>query len=412
MALVSKWLAAFFTQLIFRYTATQRNVIFGLSSAHAAATIAVILIGYNLGVVDENVLNGTIILILITCLTGSFVTANAGKRLAVTEANALPEVTNLQEKIMIPVTDPEKNEQLMDFAVMLKNHREKHPVYLLNVVQDDDEVKEKVLLTNRNMEKAIKHAAQTETGVQLLTRVDLNMSSGISRAVKEMLISDVIISWDEKNTGTTDFLFNSLFGSATENLLDSVWETVYVCRLKNPVNTNKRIVVIITKNAEFEIGFTYSVKRIASLARQSGAAIIVHSAPQTQTAFEKEIKSIKSLPEIRYRPFHGDPDTAELSKNISSDDMIIIVSARKGTISYNSYIENAAGRMIRQFAENNFILLYPEQAQIDYLENGMQTQDLKLSPIQEQIDNLNKLGKAVKKIFRGSGTKPVEPDDK
>ncbi len=78
MALVSKWLAAFFTQLIFRYTPTQRNVIFGLSSAHAAATIAVILIGYNLGVVDENVLNGTIILILITCLTGSFVTANAG----------------------------------------------------------------------------------------------------------------------------------------------------------------------------------------------------------------------------------------------------------------------------------------------------------------------------------------------
>ncbi|MES1217442.1 MAG: cation:proton antiporter, partial [Bacteroidota bacterium] len=64
MALVGKWLAALFTQIIFRYTVVQRNVIFGLSSAHAAATIAVILIGYKLGVVDENVLNGTIILIL------------------------------------------------------------------------------------------------------------------------------------------------------------------------------------------------------------------------------------------------------------------------------------------------------------------------------------------------------------
>ncbi|MEJ0101036.1 MAG: hypothetical protein WDO19_00135 [Bacteroidota bacterium] len=128
-----------------------------------------------------------------------------GKRLAVTEANALPEITNLQEKIMIPVTDPEQNEKLLDFAGMLNNHREKDPVYLLNVVQDDDGVKEKVLLTNRNMEKAIKHAAETETRVQLLTRVDLNMSSGISRAVKEMLISDVIISWDEKNTGQLAF---------------------------------------------------------------------------------------------------------------------------------------------------------------------------------------------------------------
>ena len=81
--------------------------------------------------------------------------------------------------------------------------------------------------------------------------------------------------------------------------------------------------------------------------------------------------------------------------------MIIMVSARKGTISYNSYIENAADRIMRQFPENNFILLYPEQTQVDIMQIGMQTQDLKLSPIQEQIDNLNKLGKAVKKIFRG-----------
>ena len=88
-----------------------------------------------------------------------------------------------------------------------RNAREKNPVYLLNVVQDDDEVKEKVLLTNRNMEKAIKHAAETETRLQLLTRVDLNLSSGISRAVKEMLISDVIINWDDKNTRNYGYSF-------------------------------------------------------------------------------------------------------------------------------------------------------------------------------------------------------------
>ena len=40
--------------------------------------------------------------------------------LAVTEATTLPEITNLEERIMIPVTDPEKNEQLLDVAVMLQ----------------------------------------------------------------------------------------------------------------------------------------------------------------------------------------------------------------------------------------------------------------------------------------------------
>ncbi len=69
------------------------------------------------------------------------------------------------------------------------------------------------MLNSRNMERAIKHAASTETKVQLLTRVDLNMTNGVARAVKEILISDVIIEWDEKAGSTTDMLFNSLFGT-------------------------------------------------------------------------------------------------------------------------------------------------------------------------------------------------------
>src|SRR5688572_21473561 len=115
MALVTKWLAAFFTQKIFGYSATQRNLIFGLSTSHAAATIAVILIGYNIGLIDENVLNGTIILILITCMVGTFVTANAGKKLAISEADKVPDIVNEQERLLIPVIDIDKIEYLVDF---------------------------------------------------------------------------------------------------------------------------------------------------------------------------------------------------------------------------------------------------------------------------------------------------------
>jgi len=410
MALASKWTAAFITQLIFRFTATQRNVIFGLSCAHAAATIAVILIGYNLGVVDENVLNGTIILILITCLTGSFVTANAGKRLAVTETAKLPEVTTLHERILIPVINPEKNEQLLDLAVMLHEHRDKNPIYLLNVVHDSEEVKEKVLQTNQDMEKSIKHAAETETHIQLLTRVDLNMTSGISRAVKEMLISDVIINWDEKSSGTTDFLFNSLFGTATENILDSIWETVYVCRSKHPINADKRIVLIVTRNAEYEAGFAHVVRKIASLARQSGMPLIIYVSGKTQTAFEREMKRLRATPDIRYRSFNDVENGEDLTRRISGDDLIVMLSARKATISFSSHFETFRNKLIRHFPDNNFILLYPEQTQVDFIEGGMQSEDLNLSPIQEQIDNINKLGKAVKKIFKGRNPKAAGRD--
>ena len=403
VALLTKWLAAFIPQKIFRYSADQRQIIFGLSTSHAAATIAVILIGYNMKIVDENVLNGTIVLILITCMTGSFVTANAGKRLAITEVNTEPEVINLQERILIPVNDPLRTESLVDYAVMIGNDRERKPVFLLTVVQDEADVKEKVLLSTRNMEKVIKHAATTDTGVQLLTRVDLNMVNGISRAVKELVISDVVIEWDERNNSTTDLLFNRLFGSATNNLLDSTWETVHVCRLNYPLNTTQKIVLVLTKNAQYELGFNHWIKKVVRLSKQLNAKILVCSTPETCKAFQAELKSSRSQVEMAYRQFEEMEDFLMLSREVKKDDLIVVVSARKNTLSYHSYMENIPTKLLRNFENNNFIVIYPAQNQADLAENGMQSQDLTLTPIQDQIDNLNKIGKAVKKIFKGGG---------
>src|SRR5690554_6222307 len=61
VAIAGKWIAAYLTQLSFKYSKSQRNLIFGLSSASAAATLAVILVGYKAGILDEHILNGTII---------------------------------------------------------------------------------------------------------------------------------------------------------------------------------------------------------------------------------------------------------------------------------------------------------------------------------------------------------------
>jgi hypothetical protein len=68
-------------------------------------------------------------------------------------------------------------------------------------------------------------------------------------------------------------------------------------------------------------------------------------------------------------------------------------------------MDTLPGRILKNFPFNNFILLYPEQTRVEFLESGLQSDDLSLSPIQEQIDNLNKLGKAVKKIFNPGNTR-------
>ncbi|MGF6846672.1 Kef-type K+ transport system membrane component KefB [Chitinophaga sp. W3I9] len=399
MALSSKWLAALFTQLVFKYSANQRKVIFGLSSAHAAATIAVILIGYNMHIVDEHVLNGTVILILITCLVGSFVTENAGRRLAIQEAEGKPEVDDQPERILVPVSNPDRIEALLDFAVMIKDSNAPTPIYPLAVVQDNEEAKEKIHLTNKMLEKAVIHAAATESDVQVVTRIDLNVSDGITRATKELLISDVILGWTDK-TSTTDRWLGNIFGTTLDNVLQRVWETVYVCNFHSPLNTTKKMVLVMPPNAEYELGFLHYMQKMFMLAKQAGARLLVFCNEKTQTITTAFAEQTKMSVDLGFRQFDTIEDFLVLSREITRDDLVVVVTARKSTLSYHAYMDGIPAKLERHFKDNNVILLYPEQREFDSLEAGLQSEDLTLAPIQEQIANLNKLGKAVKRIFK------------
>ena len=408
MALLTKWLAAFITQKIFGYSVVQRNVIFGLSTSHAAATIAVILIGFNLGLIDKNVLNGTIILILVTCMVGSFVTANAGKKLAISEADKVPDIVNAQERLLIPVIDIEKIEYLVDFAVMIKGTSNNQPIDLLSVVQDDIDARGRLLLNQNKLSKVIKHGAATQTRLQVLNRVDLNLSNCVARVVKERLSTDVVLQWEERTGSTRDFLVSSLFGTTTQNIIDTVWETVYISRFVNPVNTTRKIVLLLTRNAQYEVGFRYWLRKMSLLSRQAGAPLVICSTAETKLAVQLELKKMRNSAEPIYKSFEEIDDFASIGDEINSDDLIIVVTARKGTLSYQSYMDTIPDKLLKNFYSNNFILLYPEQTRVEFLETGLQSEDISLSPIQEQIDNLNRLGKAVKKIFNPGTAKSSE----
>ncbi|PWV45605.1 transporter (CPA2 family) [Chitinophaga sp. S165] len=400
MALVSKWLAAFFTQISFGYTPKQRNVIFGLSSAHAAATIAVILIGFNMGIINENVLNGTVVLILITCLVSSFVTESAGRKLAIIELDKKPVVEEMPERLLVPISRQGHMESLLDFALMIKDPDASTPIYPLAVVQDDEEAKQKVALTSKIMEAAVMYAGATESKVQAVTRVDLNVSDGIARAAKELMITDVVLGWTDKTT-TTERLFGSIFGTTLDNVLQSVWETVYVCDFHYPLNATRKLVLVMPKNAEYELGFLHYIQKIFLLSKQIGARLLLCCHIKTQAAIEAYLQQFKLNVEITYKQFDNIEELLLLAKDITKNDLVMVVAARKGTLSYRPYLDGMPGRLSRHFPAHNIVLIYPEQTEIDYIEAGVQPEDLTLAPIQEQLANLNKLGKAVKRILKG-----------
>ncbi len=239
VALSSKWLAAFAMQKIQGYTVTQRNVIFGMSSAHAAATIAIILIAYNLQLLDENVLNGTILLILVTCLVSSFVTDRAGRKLAIQQSQQPPEHNTYQEKILVPVANPATLEPLIDLAMMLRRPQSEDPVYPLAVVQDDQKAQDNVLMNHKLFENAMKYASASDQALQPIYRVDMNASSGIVRAIKELMITKVVMGWNGKVTAS-----QRIFGSVLDHVLENTEQMVLVTKLLHPINTFRHIVLI------------------------------------------------------------------------------------------------------------------------------------------------------------------------
>ncbi|WPP52573.1 cation:proton antiporter [Catalinimonas niigatensis] len=356
VALVSKWLTAFITQKVFRYSSVQRNVIFGLSSAHAAATLAVILVGYQLELVDENVLNGAIILIFVTCLISSFVTENAGRKLAIIESDKKPVITETIEKILVPISNPATIEHLMDLAIMLKNKDLNQPIYPLTVVRDDEEATEKVLVSNKMLEKATIHASATESKVQVLTRVDLNIASGIIRTMKELMITDVIIGWNEKVRAT-----NKIFGTTLDNILHSTNQMIWVSKIVQPLNTSRSMAVVLPPNIEIEFGFIRLIDKIKLLARHTGAGIRFYCSPTSIPKLELQLNETKPSVEAKFNVFDAWEDFLVLLREVNKDDLIVIVSARKGTVSYTNHLDKVPAKLSRYFTENSFIVIYPTQ---------------------------------------------------
>lgn len=397
IALFSKWLAAYLTQKTFGYSSIERNLIFGLTSSHAAATLAIILVGFDIGLFDENILNGTILLILATCLVSSFVTENSGRKFAIQEASKKPEISDVVERILLPISNPLNIEQKIDLAVMLKEPNSAQPIFALSVVKDDDDAKEKIFLANKMMEKAIKHASLTETTVQIVSRIDLNIAEGIARAIRELLISEIIIGWHGKNTAT-----EMIFGNVLDSLLDKTDQMILVSKIIHPLNTIKKILVLVPPNAELEKGFSRWIKSVIILSKQTGSDLYFYGGKDSLDRLKNVMAITKSVVNANYCFFEGWDDFLILSRNINKDDLFILISARRGTISYSLSLDNIPKALSKHFEEYSFLIIYPEQFNEDPENRNLQLDGMLTSPIEEDIQRINKFGKSIRKLFKNN----------
>ena len=362
VALAGKWIASWLTQKIFRLRALERELMFGLSNAQAAATLAAVLVGYGIvlpsgeRLLNEDVLNGTILLILVTCIVSSFITEHTAKRIAMHDADVEEEKEQEKERFLIPVANPETLEGLMSLGLVLRDEKLPDNLVALSVINDNNDSIKQEMRSKRNLERAAQIAASTNVKLTTVSRFDLNITAGILHTAKEYEATGIIIGLHYKAS-----IVDSFFGNLTENLLKNTYLQVMVVRFQMPVNTLRRIIVAVPSKAEFEHGFIKWVTYMCRMSSQLGCRVHFYAHPQTLGYIRGYIQKKHKDTRAVYSELDDWNDLLLLTGQVNYDHLLVIVSARRGSISYDSSFEKLPMQVSKYFNNNSIMLLYPEQ---------------------------------------------------
>jgi Kef-type K+ transport system membrane component KefB len=358
VALVGKWLAAFTTQMVFRYNSAQRQLIFGLSSAHAAATLAIILVGYKAGIIDEAILNGTIILILITSLVASFATEAAARRIVRTgEVDVQPGAVAepVRERILIPCAEPASVPPLLDLATLLRTHQKPQPITLVTVVENDDRATQRAQRMQRLLSDQARYAAGSDLPVNTVVTIDNNVAGGIIRTAKETGSNVILLGWSDRVT-----LLERLFGPKTDTLLRNYHQLVLVTHITRPLPAHRRLLLVCPPLAEREPGFVQWVDKVQRMAKELGLRSEVLAEPTTHDALLAVLAGQRSTFAPVLVPLADDVELEDrLARHAQPNDLVVLVSARPRSISHQIALDQLPRRLDKQFQELSLIMVYP-----------------------------------------------------
>ena len=363
VALASKWIASWLTQKIYKMKAIERELMFGLSNAQAAATLAAVLVGYNIilpsgeRLLNEDVLNGTIVLILFTCIISSFATERAARKLAMNEAQLDAEdKKNIPEKILIPVANPETIEELINLSLVIRDSKQRNNLMALNVINDNSSSEQLESRGKRNLERAAMIAASADVSLTQISRYDLNIASGIIHTAKEYEVTDVIIGLHRKVN-----IVDSFFGNLADSLLKGLHREVMIAKFLMPVNTLRRIIIAVPPKAEYEAGFQKWVGHFCHMASILGCRAHFFANEQTLGYLQQLVKNKYGLTMTDFSHLDDWDDLLLLTGQVNYDHLLVIISARRGSISYDTAFEKLPAQLGKYFSNNSLIILYPDQ---------------------------------------------------
>ncbi|MEI7789467.1 MAG: cation:proton antiporter, partial [Chlorobiaceae bacterium] len=400
-ATAAKYLSAWITQKLFGFSIDQRRLIFGLISAHAAVALATVLIGYNtvightldgspVRLLNESVLNGTILFILITCTLATIIGQKGAQNIATAEALdeiAEPGVPEDEERILIPMNDISQVDELVNLGITVKSNKSRNGIYALHVTSGmNGEAAEKG--ATKILEKAAVAASSTDHLLTPLIRYDTDKANGIAEIIKEEQITVLIFGLENKSPFTDSFP-----GSSSETILGRCNITTFIYRPVQPLATIKRTIVVIPAGAEHETGFQLWMQKLINIVVNTGSRLVFYATKPTMDALTEAFLTTVSNAESKI--LKDWDDFLVLTREIKQDDNLIIVMSRKNHLSYHSKMAKIPSYLSHYFQKNSFILIYPVQVALpqDISEKRAD------KPVRKRRISFGSIEKLIKKVY-------------
>ncbi len=361
-----KAVAAYISSLLFRLPQRDGNMMFGLTSAHAAGAIAMVMVGMRLEVspgvflVNNDMLNGVVIMILVTCIISTLMTQYASQQIVLAEKGRWKDEGDVSadddEKILICVKYPEIAPSLLSLALLLRNQKLNRGLVALNVVYDDQKAsggrKQGIQLLESLQHQAMASDVQMQTQVRLAS----NIANGIKHAFREFSCSEIVMGMHVHTDISPKF-----WGEFIQSLYNGLNRQIILTRFIQPLNTLRRIQVCVPSRAEFEPGFHRWLERLCRIAEQLDCRIQFHGRQESLVLIAEFINNTHPSVRSEYTPMGHWNELPRLATTIADDHLFVVISARKGTISYKNAIERLPDELTKYYSGKNLMIIFPDQ---------------------------------------------------
>jgi Kef-type K+ transport system membrane component KefB/nucleotide-binding universal stress UspA family protein len=349
--------AAKLAQRMFGYSPAEGWTMVGLTVPQAAATLAVALIGLEVGLFDEVVLNGAIMMMLVTCMAGPWLLERYGRQVALMEEKRPYDPASAPKRILVPVSNPKTAEDLMDLALMLRERDSAEPVLPLAVVPaDTDRAAEYVANAEKMMAHIVTYAKAAGCRVIPLTRMDHNFASGIARGAAETRASMLVVGWDGRRVYR-----RGIFGTVLDQVLQQARHQVIVAKLGHPLNTTQRLVLLVPQGSDHVPGFREATGTIKLLANRLGANIRGYAVGDIPEPYQRQFEALTPSAPTAFRSVPDWPAMLlHLGEELREDDLVIVLGARRGSLAWVPELERLPSQLA-DLGPESFLVLYPAE---------------------------------------------------